>query len=59
MVSHLVREATILCQGCLCGSCSPSGVVCLVSDIVKVKTGQSKVMSMLGNIDSSCLEWVV
>ena len=43
--------AIILCEGGLCGSCSPSGVVCLDSDIVKVKAGQSKVMSMLRIID--------
>ena len=25
---------------CVCGSCSPSGVVCVDSDIVEVKIGQ-------------------
>lgn len=56
MISYLFNEAIILCEGSVCGNCSPSGVVCVDSDIVKVKTGQSKVMSMLKIVDGNYSE---
>lgn len=55
-VSCLFEKATILCEGCVCSGCLPSGVVCLDSDIFKVETAQSDVMSMQGIVDGKC-EW--
>lgn len=33
-------------EGCVRGSCSPSGVVCVDSDIFKVKSDQSRVVTI-------------